>query len=118
MVAALSLIDFNANLWNIKLSDISNGETFNLNVNYNSSFSSGEWIVERPSVNNRISTLCDFGNVPFSNCQIQLNNVSGVIGNFSYTEIQMANQQNTPLASVSTLNADGSSFTVTYAAGT
>jgi len=117
VVASLALIDSNANVWSIKLSDATNGQSFNLNVNYNSSLASGEWIVERPTINNQISTLCDFGNVPFRNCQININNVSGVIGNFSYSKIQMANQRDTLLASASTLSQDDSSFTVSYIAG-
>ena len=48
--------------------------------------------------------LCDFGNVPFSNCQVNVNNVEGAIGNFTYSKIQMTNQLSTQLASVSTLS--------------
>ena len=113
---SLSLTDSTANMWNIQLSDATSGQEFNLNVNYNSSLSSGEWIVERPTINKQISTLCDFGNISFSNSQITLNNVKGTIGNFSYTKIQMANQLTTQLASVSPLSPDGSSFTVSYLA--
>lgn len=117
VVASLTLVDANANVWNIQLSDTTNGQTFSLNVNYHSSLSSGEWIIERPTINSQISTLCDFGNVPFSNCQIKMNNVKGSISNFTYSEIQMTNQQAAPLASVSTLSPDGSSFNVSYVAG-
>ena len=117
IVASLTLIDSGANVWNIQLSDTTNGQAFNKNVVYNSTLSSGEWIVERPTINKQISTLCDFGNVPFSNCQINVNNVVGSIGNFSYSKIQMTNQLTTQLASGSTLTPDGSSFTVSYEAG-
>ena len=114
IVAALTLTNSNTNLWNIQLSDLTNGQDFNLNVNYNSTLSSGEWIVERPTINNQISMLCDFGNVHFSNCEIDINNVKGAIGNFTYSKIQMTNQLSTQLASVSTLTPDDSSFTVDY----
>jgi hypothetical protein len=114
IVASLTLVDSNTNVWNIQLSDTTNGQTFNLNVNYKSSFASGEWIVERPTINNQIGDLCDFGNVPFSNCQIIVNNVKGAIDNFTYTNIQMTNQLTAPLASVSTLSPDGSRFIVSY----
>lgn len=33
IAASLTLIDSNTNVWNIKLSDITNGQSFNLNVN-------------------------------------------------------------------------------------
>ena len=50
MVASLNLVYSDVNVWNIQIRDISNGKSFNLNVNYNSTLSSGEWIVERPLV--------------------------------------------------------------------
>ncbi len=114
--ASLALIDSNADVWKIKLSDTTKGQTFTLDVNYKSSLASGEWIVERPSINNHISTLCDFGKVPFSNCQISLNNIEGPIDNFTYSKIQMTNQAAHPLASVSILNSENSSFTINYVA--
>jgi len=117
IAASLTLTDSNTNLWNIKLSDITKGQSFKLNVNYASTLSSGEWIVERPSINNQISTMCDFGTVTFSNCQLDLNYIQGPIDNFSYSKIQMTNQLNEPLASVSTLSSDGSGFNVNYVSG-
>lgn len=117
IVASLTLINSDTNNWNIQLSDTTNGQAFNKNGVYNSTLASGEWIVERPTINKQISTLCDFGNVPFSNCQINVTNVKGAISNFTYSKIQMTNQQAAPLASVSTFSADGSSFTVSYVAG-
>ncbi len=117
IVASLTLVKPNANLWNIQLSDTTNGQTFALNVNYNSTQSSGEWILERPTVKNQISSLCDFGTVSFFNCQINMNIDGGPISNFTYSEIQMTNQQVATLASVSSLGPDGSSFDVSYVAG-
>ena len=116
IAASLTLVDSNANVWNIELSDIANGQTFSLDVVYNSTLSSGEWIVERPTINNQISSLCDFGTIPFSRCQITVNNVVETISNSTYSKIQMTNQQDTSLASVSTLSSDGSSFNVNYVA--
>ena len=84
------------------------------NVVYNSTRSSGEWIVERPTINNQISTLADFGNITFTDCHVNVNNATGPIAKFSFSKIQMANSQNTELTSVSALTADGSSFTVSY----
>ena len=40
--ASLTLINSKTNVWKIKLSDATNGQSFNLNVNYNSTLSSGE----------------------------------------------------------------------------
>ena len=116
IVASLTLTNAKANIWNIELSDSTNGQTFIIGVSYNSSLTSGEWILERPSVNNQISNLSDFGNVPFSNCRVTVNNVQGSIDNFIYSKIQMTNQLSTSLASVSTLTSKGSGFIVNYLA--
>ena len=114
VTASISLINSDTNQWNIQLTDITNGQGFNQNFLYNSTRLSGEWIVERPSINNQISTLCDFGSVSFSGCQIKVNSVTASIGNFTYSKVQMINQQATYLASASALSANGSSFTVSY----
>ncbi len=117
IVASLTLVEPNANVWNIHLRDTNNGQSFTLNVNYNSTQSSGEWILERPTVKNQISALCDFGTISFRNCQIIMNNDGGPISNFTYSKIEMTNEQTATLASVSSLGPDGSSFNVSYIAG-
>ena len=117
MEVSLNLVYSGVNVWNIHIRDTTNGQSFNLNVNYNSTLSSGEWIVERPAINGQISTLCNFGTVPFSNCYITVNNVQGAIDNFTYTKIKMTNELNAPLATASGLSPDGTSFTARYIAG-
>jgi hypothetical protein len=115
--ASITLTDSISNTWSIQLTDNTNGRSFTKNIVYSSSRASGEWIVERPSINNQISALCDFGTVTFSNCQINANAVLGSIGNFTFSKVQMINQQGLELASASRLSADGSSFSVTYLNG-
>jgi hypothetical protein len=75
---------------------------------------SAEWIMERPKVNDTISTLANFGNVTFTNCKTTSNGVTENLGNFSYAHLVMHNEEETPLVSVSPLIGDGSSFTVSY----
>ena len=117
MSASINLVNPNTNNWNIQISDITNGQTFNQNFLYNSTRSSGEWIVERPTVNNKITTLSNFGTVTFANCRININDVTASITKYSFERIRMTNNVNTPLASVSTLTNGGSSFNVNYVAG-
>jgi hypothetical protein len=117
ITASITLTNSGSNTWTIQITDTANGQFFTKNVDYNSTRSSGEWIVERPTINNKISTLSDFGTVSFSNCQITANGLSGSISNFSYSKVQMINQQAIYLAATSNLGADGSSFTVTYLKG-
>jgi hypothetical protein len=116
VMASLTLINPDTDEWSIQIRDVTNGQGFGKNVIYNSSCSSGDWITERPTVNRQISSLSDFGNVTFKDCFVTINNATGRIGNFSYSKVDMINQQNFKLASVSSLGGDGSSFTVSYQA--
>jgi hypothetical protein len=117
MVASIELVNSKSDLWSLKISDATTGEFFSKIVTYNSTQSSGEWIVERPTINNQITTLADFGNVTFTNCHIEVNNVSGPLTDFIFYKVEMADSQNAMLASASNLSAGGSSFTVSYHGG-
>ena len=114
ITASVSLVSQNANTWSIEINDVTRGEQFKKVVVYNSSMRSAEWIVERPLVNDSISTLANFGNVTFTECKATINGVTGTIGNFSYSQLIMHEDGDTPLVSVSPLNELGSGFTVTY----
>lgn len=117
MVASISLISSATNLWSIQISDASTGQTFSTNVVYNSTRSSGEWIIERPTINHKLSTLADFGSATFTDCHVRVDSQAGPIGIFSYSRIDMTNSQNTQLVSVSPLATDKASFTVNYITG-
>jgi hypothetical protein len=114
ITASISLINENASNWSIALHDVTRGETFQKVVVYDSSMLSAEWIVERPTVNNAVSTLANFGIVRFTDCKATINGVAGAIGNFSYAQIIMRDDNDTSLVSVSPLNVDRSGFTVSY----
>ena len=117
MIASINLVNSNTNQWRIQISDATKGQTFSRNVVYNSARSSGEWIVERPTINNKITTLADFGDITFTDCHVNVSNVTGPITKFSFSKIQMTNNQNAALTSVSDLTAGGSSFNVSYIVG-
>jgi len=117
MIASINLVNSDTNQWSLQISDATTVQAFSQNVVYNSTRSSGEWIVERPTINNQIGTLADFGNITFTDCHVNVNNATGPIAKFSFSKIQMANSKNTELTSVSALTAGGSSFTVSYLAG-
>jgi len=114
VTASISLINENTNTWSIEIADVTRGERFKKTVVYNSSRLSAEWVVERPKVNGTISTLADFGNVTFTECKATVNGITGTIGNFSYAQLVMHENEDTSLVSVSPFNDDGSSFTVSY----
>jgi hypothetical protein len=113
ITAYISLVNGTESTWSITLSDVTRDEHFEKNVVYNSSRLSAEWIVERPKVNDTVSTLADFGTATFTDCKATVDGVTGVIGNFSYAQLVM-HDGDTPLVSVSPLNGDASGFTVSY----
>ncbi len=113
ITASISLLDENTSTWSIEISDVTQGEQFKKVVVYNSSRLTAEWIIERPKVNRTISTLADFGNITFTKCKATVDGVTGSIGNFSYAQLVMYNEE-TPLVSVSSLSNDESGFTVNY----
>jgi len=112
--ASITLIDPETNEWNMQIIDLTNDKIFNQNFVYNSTRSSGEWIMERVMVNGKITKLSDFGEITFNNCWIETGNTRGVIGNFTHSRVYMTNDQFTTLASASTLNDEGEGFTVKY----
>jgi hypothetical protein len=114
MVASISLVDSATNLWSIQISDITTMQDFRTTVVYNSARSSGEWIMERPTITNKLTTLADFGKVSFTGCHLNANNISGSISKFYFSRMEMTNSQNVQLTSVSSLTANGTSFTTSY----
>jgi hypothetical protein len=114
MVASLRLVDSSVNRWNIQISDSTTGQYFGTTVFYNSTRSSGEWVIERPTVSTKLSALADFGNVTFTSCHLATENKSGPIKSFYFSRIEMTNSVNTQLTSVSTITADGEGFTTSY----
>jgi hypothetical protein len=113
VTVSISLINKNTNTWSIEIADVTRGERFKKTAVYNSSRLSAEWVVERPKVNDTISTLADFGNVTFTECKATIEGNTGAINNFSYAQLAMYDQE-LQLVTVSPLNDDGSSFTVSY----
>lgn len=114
IAAMIMLVDAANNKWNIQLTDTTNGHSFNQDFVYNSSRSSGEWVMERPNLAGQVTSLANFGSVTFSDCTVMVGMDKGVIGNFTYSVVQMTNQQYGRLASASALSGDLAGFTVTY----
>jgi hypothetical protein len=114
ITTSIILVDESKNTWVITVTDETTGDEFRKTVTYNSSMKSAEWIIERPTVNNTISTLANFGEATVTNCTTTINGVSGSIDNFTFTPVIMVDSNDSALVSTSSLSGDGSSFTVTY----
>jgi hypothetical protein len=113
ILASISLVDEAANTWFVEINDVTKGESFEKTLVYNSSRLSGEWIVERPSIRQRVSNLSDFGSVTFFECYATVGNTTGAIADFPRYKLDMYTSENVHIANTSSLSSDGSSFTVT-----
>jgi len=114
ITASISLLDPTTSIWSIEIHDVTNEQSFQKNIFYDSSMLSAEWIVERPTINNRVMTLADFGQVTFTGCTATMSSTVGTVSSFPHIQIIMYNRQNTQLVSVSPLTSNGSSFTVNH----
>ncbi|MCW4009133.1 MAG: G1 family endopeptidase [Candidatus Bathyarchaeota archaeon] len=112
--ASITLADRDANIWAVEIKDVTTGQGFRQNFGYNSSMRTAEWIVERPLVNSKMSTLADFGTVTFTDAKAQVGDKTGTITAFYSSKIHMQDHQNNVLVTVSELSQDGSSFSVNY----
>jgi hypothetical protein len=113
--ASIILLNTSTNIWQISIHDVTTGKGFSQNFAYNSTRLTAEWIIERPTVNNQLSILANFGTVTFTNAIAKLSSTTGTISTFPNYKILMENRQNTQLVTVSSLSRDGSSFSIDYA---
>lgn len=116
ITASIYLLDPTANTWLIEIHDFTGatGErSFQNSFVYVSSMLSAEWIVERPRVNNVLRNLVDFSELTFTSCAATVGGKVVTISSLPFIQVTLYNQ-NTDLASVSSLASNGSSFTVNY----
>ena len=114
ITASINLVNSASNEWSIEIDDVTKGEKFKQNFFYASSRLSAEWIVERPTVNNTLSDLANFGSITFTNSSVTMSNNTGNINDFPFAHVVMQDRQNTQLVTVSSLTSNGASFTVNY----
>ena len=112
--ASIELTDQQKNEWKIEIKDVTKNQEFSINLNYNSSMISADWILERPTVQNQISSLANFGSVNFTNCQATIDQISKPLGEYPHTIITMTNDLSVRLAAVSSLNEKKTDFTVQF----
>ena len=112
--ASINLVDSASNTWSIEIRDVTNGQRFQNDFFYSSSQLSAEWIIERPTINNVLSGLADFGSATFTDAYATIDTAVGTIRSFPYSQVTMHSRQNNPLVTVSSLDSKGSGFTVDY----
>jgi hypothetical protein len=116
ITASINMLNDESDLWLLQLTDLTNGETFCKNVNYNSTHLSAEWIVERPTLNGQISSLSNFGNITFTDAYVNINHNVLPLNESIFSQVHMTDHQNNQLTTVTKIDSDGTGFTVQYIA--
>ncbi len=98
--------------WSIYIADLTNGESFNDTVAYDSSESSAEWIEEAPSVGSGVVPLDSFSSVNFTGGSASNNGATENIAASGAQPVNMVNDAGQALTSVSAIDSSGSSFSV------
>jgi hypothetical protein len=108
-----NLSETSPGIWTLDLTDNTNGGSYSTQLSYNSSESSAEWIEEDPSDGISEIPFDDFGTVSFINGTTIINGSSESISASNGQAITMINSDDEPLATTSSLGANGSDFSVT-----
>jgi hypothetical protein len=114
ITASVTLTNDSQNTWLIQITDLTTGESFSQEAQYNSTRRTAEWIVERPTVNDQLSELANFGTVTFTNMTATIAGETGTANDFPNYQILMEDRQNNQLITLSALTNDGASYTVNY----
>jgi len=101
VTASISLTNRTANTWLIEINDVTEGQSFNKSLIYASSMLSAEWIVEAPTLVNRIATLANFGQITFTDCKATIGGETGIISSFPSSQIKLNSHRNITLTTVS-----------------
>ncbi|GEM_PF-847813 len=100
--------------WQVAFKNNTTGATYDRTVQYDSSFSSAEWIEEAPSSGRGgVVPIDNFGAVAFTNATAVKDGKTVNLRDAQASPITMINGNRQPLASPSGIGQDGASFTVT-----
>ena len=108
---AVSLNYEGSNIWKLSFRNLTTAESFEQNINYNSSFSSSEWIEERPQIGSDFLPNADFGTVLFENGSVIQNGVKQSLVDIQARPLFMA-EKGIVLARPSRIGSDRSTFSV------
>jgi len=99
--------------WKITFANNTSGKTYELTVQYKSSLSSAEWVVEAPSARRgRLLPLDTFGTITFTRASAVKDGQTVTIAQAGGRAITMISRAGQALASPSGLSDDGGSFSV------
>ncbi len=111
----VSLTEQSTDQWLIEFKNNTTGQTYQSNVQYQSSNSSAEWIEEAPSAGRRLLPIDNFGTIQFSGGTAVENGKTVSIADAGAHSITMTGRGGNSLVTPSGLTPDGQGFSVTYA---
>lgn len=114
ITTTIELINPQNNEWKIEIKDITKNQEFSINLIYNSSRLTAEWIVERPTVNSDISSLANFGSLNFTECYATINSKTASLGDYPHSQVTMINDLSLKLASISPISEDNTGFNIQF----
>jgi hypothetical protein len=107
-----SITETSLNQWSVVINNLTNGQSFSINLSYVSSHSSAEWIEEAPSyASGGLVPLNYFGTVSFSNCTSTVDGYSYSVANIGPSSVTMVTGGGTPIAVPSSISGTGFSVT-------
>lgn len=99
--------------WKISISDVTRGENFSINVTYNSTLSTAEWVEEDPSFSSGgLVPFDNFGFVSFSGATATENGAVTSLTGAGAQAIIMENNRGQAVATPSAINGSGEGFSV------
>jgi len=100
--------------WRISLADVTRGETFSINVTYNSTLSTAEWIEEDPSfARGGLVPFDNFGLANFTGATATENGAVTTLTGAGAQAIIMENSHGQAIATPSVISSNGEGFSVT-----
>jgi hypothetical protein len=117
MSASIAEVVANSNLWTIKISDLTDGQSFSTTVPYSSTHATAEWIEETPL---EIGTNAGFAALPnLSSPAFDLATVNGAPANLKPSEeMDLVDSNNTVIGAPSAPDPDADGFNACTWAGT
>jgi len=109
----VTLLEQEPGSWQIAFQNNTTGGSYERTVQYRSSRTSAEWVEEAPSDGRGILPLTDFGSVTFTGASAVKKGQAVNLTQAAAEPIIMINGSNQPIATTSSVSAEGSSFTVT-----
>ncbi|HZQ97324.1 MAG TPA: G1 family glutamic endopeptidase [Chloroflexota bacterium] len=113
---SVSIVQQSGDGWTVSFANATTGAAYQQNVQYRSSLSSAEWIVEAPGgFRGQTGPLDDFGTVTFTSCSAVADGKTVNLADAGARPITLVGRGELPLATTSPLTPDGAGFTVTRA---